>query len=341
MKISVIIPVYNVSKYIERCLLSVLNQTWEDMEVILVDDCTPDDSIKIAERVILSSSRKGIVRVLKNQTNKGQSAARNVGIEAACGDYIYFLDSDDYLPLDSFSILMEYASLGEYNFVLGNYDITGNSRAIPFLKLKTGALLTNEKILSAYAHDLWPKTVWNMLVKRDFMLSQKLYFHEGIIHEDDLWTFQLACKAHVAFFVNKVTYHYYTHFHSTTGNPTLWNLECRVRVIELMYEYICAQPALQNNRYVYIIFEGTKAKYFDRILCLTRNNNFRRCSYVKFRSSVYLSYFKALFYFYPSIMIILRNIHYVLPLELGYIYLKYFVKLEYYWLILRIKLGHK
>lgn len=90
MKVSVIIPVYNVSKYIERCLLSVLNQTWEDLEIILVDDCTPDNSMELAATVIASHSRGNEVRSLVHDENKGLSAARNTGIRDATGDYVYF-----------------------------------------------------------------------------------------------------------------------------------------------------------------------------------------------------------------------------------------------------------
>ena len=82
MKVSIIVPVYNVAKYIERCLLSVLNQTWQDLEVILVNDCTPDDSMEIARRVVASHPRGTVVRCLEHEENRGLSAARNTGILA-------------------------------------------------------------------------------------------------------------------------------------------------------------------------------------------------------------------------------------------------------------------
>ena len=97
MKVSIIVPVYNVAKYIERCLLSVLNQTWQDLEVILVNDCTLDDSMEIARRVVASHPRGTVVRCLEHEENRGLSAARNTGISASVGDYLYFLDSDDYI----------------------------------------------------------------------------------------------------------------------------------------------------------------------------------------------------------------------------------------------------
>ena len=88
MKVSIIVPVYNVAKYIERCLLSVLNQTWQDLEVILVNDCTPDNSMEIVRRVVASHPRGTVVRCLEHEENKGQSVARNTGIRIATGDYL-------------------------------------------------------------------------------------------------------------------------------------------------------------------------------------------------------------------------------------------------------------
>ncbi len=90
MKVSIIIPVYNVAKYIERCLLSVLNQTWQDLEVILVNDCTPDNSMEIAGKVIALHPRGAMVKCLEHEKNRGQSAARNTGIRVATGDYLLF-----------------------------------------------------------------------------------------------------------------------------------------------------------------------------------------------------------------------------------------------------------
>lgn len=337
MKVSVIIPVYNVAKYIERCLLSVLNQTWQDLEVILVNDCTLDDSMEIAEKVIAAHVRGAMVKRLEHAKNRGQSAARNTGIRIATGDYLYFLDSDDYLPLDGIAVLLKFAGTKEYDFVLGNYEITGKSRSIPLMRMKEGAVTCKEEILSSYAKDLWPRTVWNMLIRRDFLLTEELFFEEGIIHEDDLWTFLLACRATSAYFVNQVTYYYYIHFHSTTGNPSMWNLECRVHIIELMFNFIQTSDSLKENRDVYITFERAKAKYMGRILYFTKDKSFHYQSYLVFREKKYCSLIKAVFGFHPDIKLVLRNLHYVLPVRWGYLYFKVFVRLSYYLLVLPIK----
>ena len=104
MKVSIIIPVYNVSLYIERCIKSVMSQTYQDIECILVNDATPDDSIAIAERLIADYNGTIQFRILNHEHNKGQSTARNTGIDASTGDYLYFLDSDDEITPPQFPI---------------------------------------------------------------------------------------------------------------------------------------------------------------------------------------------------------------------------------------------
>ena len=95
-KVSIIIPVYNVVDYIERCWKSVNAQTYSDIELIFVDDCGTDESISKLETLISEGSRFP-VQIIKHKKNRGLSAARNTGIEASSGDYVYFLDSDDDL----------------------------------------------------------------------------------------------------------------------------------------------------------------------------------------------------------------------------------------------------
>ena len=93
-KISVVLPIYNVGKYIEKCLESIQNQTFKDFEAICVDDCGTDNSIEIAQRFIEKDSRFKLVR---HEHNRGLSAARNTGIDMATGEYIVFIDSDDWV----------------------------------------------------------------------------------------------------------------------------------------------------------------------------------------------------------------------------------------------------
>ena len=104
-------PVYNTEKYVETAILSVLMQTYEDLELICIDDCSTDSSLEILKRFATLDSR---VKILENETNKGLSYNRNLGIENANGEYILFLDSDDWLAFNTLEILFNSLALFVY-----------------------------------------------------------------------------------------------------------------------------------------------------------------------------------------------------------------------------------
>lgn len=338
MKVSVIIPVYNVAPYVERCLLSVLNQTWQDMEVLVVNDCTPDHSMEIVRRVVTNHPRGTMVRILEHEVNGGLSAARNTGIRASAGDYLYFLDSDDYLPSDGIENLARPALQYHTDFVIGNYKVTGADYWAPPLCLPAGLYAGNEVILSAYLKDKWYVMAWNKLVRKDWLYDNRLFFEEGIVHEDDLWSFRLACCAGRMYVADGVSYYYDMQPQSIMRSPSKRNLECRVIVLGCIFDLIAANSALQTNRLVYIFFETLKAKYFDRILYYCTDEVFRYECYRTFRAKKYLPARKALLRFRIGPLLALRNLHYALPVRAGYVYFKWYVRLTYYVSVLPVKL---
>jgi Glycosyltransferases involved in cell wall biogenesis len=338
MKVSVIIPVYNVSAYIERCLLSVLDQTWQDLEIIVVDDCTPDDSMAIVRRIAQSHLRGSIIRCFAHEQNRGLSAARNTGIKNVTGEYVYFVDSDDYIPHEAIQLL-SYATLEEkVDFVIGNYEVEGSDYWAPPLKMTSGTVYGPENILRQYTAGMWYVMAWNKLVNLHFLLENDLFFQEGIVHEDDLWSFKLACVSRKMAVVNAATYFYFMQPNSIMRAPSLFNLECRVRVIKYIFQYITSSKQLQNNPDVYIYYENLKAKYFDRILYNTDDKTFQLESYIQFRRNRYLRPVESQTLIKRDGLLFLRNLHYLFFERLGYHYYKFFVKLEYYSLIVSIKI---
>lgn len=337
MKVSVIIPVYKVERYIERCLLSALGQTWGELEIILVNDATPDDSMDVVENVLAAHPRRSCVKVLAHPRNRGLSAARNTALHEATGDYVFFLDSDDYLPPQSIERLAEGASEENVDFVVGNYQVTGGSRRTPPLRLGTGLLEDNRRILETFVAGGWYVMACNKLISRSFILRHRLFFQEGLLHEDDLWSFKTACLARRAYIVNEVTYFYYIQPDSITSRPTIRNLQSRVEIIGLLFDFITSSQRLCRNRQVYLAFESFKVKYFDRILYFSRDEAFRRSAYDVFREKAYLTVSEADRQFHPGLLQRIRNFHYRLPSAYGYAYFKGIVKLEYYYLVFPIK----
>ena len=121
MKVSIIIPVYNVAPYIQRCIESVQAQTYKDIECLLIDDCSTDESITIVEKIISECKDSSCFSIIHHNTNQGLSAARNTGIIASTGEYIYFLDSDDSITSDCIELLVHLAvKYPEADYVQGN-----------------------------------------------------------------------------------------------------------------------------------------------------------------------------------------------------------------------------
>ena len=146
IKVSIIVPVYNVSEYIERCWDSIRNQTYKNIEALFVDDCGTDDSVAKLEGCLAVSDAVE-ARILHHAKNRGLSAARNTGLEAATGDYVYFLDSDDDITEDCIESLVAPLSEKQYDFVVGDYSVVGDGGYSP-LSLSTGAVETQEEVLS-------------------------------------------------------------------------------------------------------------------------------------------------------------------------------------------------
>lgn len=223
MIISIIIPVYNVEQYIERCLDSVLNQTYRNIEVIIVDDCTPDRSMEKARQCIDKSPLSKDLQFiyLKHDHNRGLSAARNTGMDAATGEYIYFLDSDDEITPDCVERLSEPLKEELYDLVVGNIRTIGNDTLhdLLSLKLSDGEVLRKAAIQKTY-HKQWNMMAQNKLYRTEFLRKEGLTFMEGLIHEDELWSLQIACTAHSLRAVANYTYLYYIRPGSITTSNT-------------------------------------------------------------------------------------------------------------------------
>lgn len=209
MKISIVIPVYNVEPYIEDCLKSVAAQTYNgDIECIIVNDCTPDNSCTIIKKFIKEYNGGIEFKLLHHAKNRGLSAARNTGIDAATGEYIYFLDSDDEITPECIELLAAPLKNQKYDFVIGNYETVGSDVIFPQLLVEMDEVTTNEEIRKLYFHRKWYMMAWNKLCNLDYIRKEKLYFKEGLLNEDNLWSFQLACTAQSMFITKEETYRY-------------------------------------------------------------------------------------------------------------------------------------
>lgn len=200
-KVSVIVPVYNVEKYLKQCLDSIVNQTYKNLEIIIVNDGTKDNSMKIVEEYLQDKRIKVI-----NKKNGGLGSARNRGIEEATGDYISFVDSDDYIDLNMYEKLINVIR-GEEIIIFNHSrfdDITGE--IVKKNYTKESKMKKLEKRIN-YLYSNIENSCWNKIYKADFIKKNKFRFME-ILYEDVCWNIEVFYKAEKVRLLNEDFYFY-------------------------------------------------------------------------------------------------------------------------------------
>lgn len=202
MKVSVIVPIYGVEKYIERCARSILAQTYSDIEFVFVNDCTKDYSMDILLKVLQDYPNREILIINKDK-NEGLPQARKTGLYAAHGDYIIHFDSDDWVDSDCIFKMVNAAKSNNADIVIADYYENSLTKEtciqVQHYDNTSNAI---DKMLRAKMHS----GVWNKLIKRD--LYNNVIFPVENMHEDLVIMVQLFSNAKKIFYVNEPFYHY-------------------------------------------------------------------------------------------------------------------------------------
>lgn len=201
-KISVIVPIYNVEKFLKRCLDSIINQTYNNLEIILINDGSPDDCHKICEEYKNKDER--IIYISKK--NEGVSATRNIGLEIASGEYIAFVDSDDYIENDMFEVL--YNDLIKYDADLSYCQII-NRNVVPF---NDNILMTSQEALEILVKPYKGLEGYscNKLYKKSIIDNNNIRFNKDILFWEDIYfvcEYLNCCEKNIVS-VNKKLYFY-------------------------------------------------------------------------------------------------------------------------------------
>ena len=202
--ISVIVPIYKVEPYLRRCLDSIINQTYTNLEIILVDDGSPDNCPHICEEYAAKDNRIIVI----HKENGGLSDARNAGLDICKGEYISFVDSDDWVDEKYIEILCSQTSTSQYDFLIADYNQSDESSETKHILCNNGCILGNTPIISAYSKSTYPPCAWAKLYKRSFIENNHFRFHPQILFEDQLWSCQLASKAKNIYIITSKIYHY-------------------------------------------------------------------------------------------------------------------------------------
>lgn len=204
--VSVIIPVYNVGKFIERCVRSLMEQTMDNVEYIFVDDASPDNSIQILQEVLVDyPNRRDNVRILTHAENKGLPAARNTGLAVATGKYIFHCDSDDFVEPDMLEQLYGKAIKCDADIVWCDWYLTfENSERY----MKQPAYGTPLEALKAMLSGAMKYNVWNKLVRRSIYVENKIKFPAGYGMGEDMTIMLLFAYAERISYLPHAFYHY-------------------------------------------------------------------------------------------------------------------------------------
>lgn len=215
ISISVIVPVYNVEKYLEECIQSIQKQNFEKLEIICVEDCSTDNSLAVLQECAAKDER---ITILQNEENMGLSCARNRGMETAKGKYLMFVDSDDMLAENALQELYQYAESQNVNGVLFDVNalIEGEVARERYENTEVFAeddmeerIYHQEELLKIFSdkHN-WKMEAWRYFWKREALMESGICFYPGLIHEDNLFSFYAWMEIDQVAYLKKKYYIY-------------------------------------------------------------------------------------------------------------------------------------
>ena len=241
-KLSIIVPVYGVEKYIDKCLNSLVKQSLKEIEIIVVNDGTKDNSQKIIDKYVKKYPDK-IKSYIKE--NGGQGSARNYGLKKATGEYIGYVDSDDFVEKDMYKKLYNKAKENNYDIVVcGNYNVSED-----YQNKNIDTFINN------YNTDLeniffGKMAVWNKIYKRDILIKNKLEFKEKVWYEDLAFTLKAIMNSNTFAFIDEPIYDYLIREGSTMNNS---NVQRNLEILDAFNDIL---SYIKHNK---------KEEYFSKI----------------------------------------------------------------------------
>ena len=241
-KVSVIIPVYNTAPYLRESVGSIVNQSLQELEILIVNDGSTDESGEIIREQALMDKR---IQVFE-QYNQGQSVARNVGLKHATGEYIYFMDSDDVLSLDALQKLYNRCHTKQSDVLFFDadtlYDDDKQSLCWDYHRSERydekmvyqGTALLDDML----EHNTFRAAPWLYMVNRDYLMNLRLVFYPGIIHEDELFTTLLFIQSHrIACLKESLVQHRVRANSTMTQKYSIRNVSCYLTIMDELFAY--------------------------------------------------------------------------------------------------------
>ena len=246
--VSVIVPVYNVEKYIEKCVKSIIKQTFHNFEVIIIDDESPDNSIDIVKKMTKKDDRFKII----SQKNRGLGGARNTGIDNAKGEYLFFLDSDDYIEEDTLEMLVNYMKSKDVDIVVFDYcKVKEDGEVISAPKFGEGVLSKDDAYRKILSLTISPMAC-NKLYKKKLFIENNIYYPEKFLHEDVATTYKLFWKSDNIGCIGKCFYHWIERGDSITQKITYKHINDVIKTLLAKKEFLHTHNVFDKFEIEYI-----------------------------------------------------------------------------------------
>ena len=208
-KVSILVPVFNAANCIERCVRSLFEQSYANLEYVFVDDCSPDNSVLVLNTLILEyPERKNQVRLVRNESNRGVAASRNIAIENATGEFVAFVDADDWLELNAVDLLVEKQQSEKADIVYGNALMHAPGG---LFELKEGVYEDKHKMMLCYSRFTpgYTMVLWRRLIRRSLFLDNAIWAEEGLNYaEDKNLLARLGFYSKLVSYLDSIVYHY-------------------------------------------------------------------------------------------------------------------------------------
>lgn len=247
ISLSVIVPIYNVEQQISRCIESILNQQYNNLEVLLIDDGSTDQSGEIAKKY--SDKYENVHYYLKE--NGGLSDARNFGLDIANGEAIIFVDSDDSLIEGRLSVIMNMFFNENLDVLIANaIKVTGDRQYFMRKDSTTNNIVSGMELLfNAQSRNEYNPAVWMNVYKTDFIKNNNLYFKKGILHEDEEWFPRVLLNAKKVKTTSIAFYWYMIRENSiTTKKNNIENAKSKLYIAQYLHEYYSALYLKRNYK---------------------------------------------------------------------------------------------
>lgn len=271
-KVSIIIPAYNVENEIEKALNSIQKQTHKNLEIIVIDDGSTDNTLKIVQEIARTDQRITTI----SQENSGQSRARNRGLELSTGEYIYFFDADDILKKNAIEFLLEKIEYLNVDLVTFNADHINKN------KTRRTAYVRHDKMLEnrAYTRDEFLKVnkwnltpVWIYFFKKEFLAENKIKFIEGLIYEDNIFYMDILDHCNTIGLVNQALFDYQIRSNSTITSKD--NHNYKLQSLRNVKKLIVQRIGQQTENDIFLKFLKYRVSVIENALLI-------QCSQGKF-----------------------------------------------------------